>query len=38
VTAVHVAKVAQPSEWQKAYRSFSDNQLSLLENRIVASE
>jgi formate dehydrogenase major subunit len=38
VTAVHVAKVAQPSEWQKDYRSFSDNQISLLENRIVASE
>jgi formate dehydrogenase major subunit len=38
VTAVHVAKVAQPSEWQKDYRSFSDTQISLLENRIVASE
>jgi len=38
VTAVRVEKVAQPSEWQKQYRSFSDDQLSLLENRIVASE
>ncbi len=38
VTAVHVAKVAQPSEWQQQYQSFSDKQLSLLENRIVASE
>ena len=38
VTAVHVAKVAQPSEWQKDYRSFSDKQISLLENRIFASE
>jgi formate dehydrogenase major subunit len=38
VTAVHVAKVAQPSEWQQQYQSFSDKQLSLLANRIVASE
>ena len=38
VTAVHVAKVAQPSEWQQQYQSFSDKQLSLLENRISADE
>lgn len=38
VTAVHVAKVAQPSEWQKEYQTFSDKQQSLLENRIVAAE
>jgi formate dehydrogenase major subunit len=38
VTAVHVAKVAQPSEWQQQYRSFSDNQQSLLDNRITAVE
>jgi formate dehydrogenase major subunit len=36
VTAVHVAKVQQPSEWQKEYQTFSDQQLSLLEDRIVA--
>jgi len=38
VTAVRVEKVAQPSEWQKQYRSFSDDQLALLENRIVVNE
>lgn len=38
VTAVHVAKVSQPSEWQQQYQSFSDTQQSLLENRIVAGE
>jgi len=36
VTAVHVAKVQQPSEWQKEYQTFSDQQQSLLEDRIVA--
>ena len=36
VTAVHVAKVAQPSDWQKEYQAFSDDQQSLLENRIAA--
>ncbi len=36
VTAVHVAKVAQPSEWQEKYREFSDTQQSLLDERIVA--
>ncbi|MGY6277788.1 formate dehydrogenase subunit alpha [Methylomonas sp. MgM2] len=38
VTAVRVEKVAQPSEWQKQYRDFSEDQLALLENRIAASE
>jgi len=38
VTAVHVAKVAQPSDWQQQYQSFSDTQLDLLENRIAVSE
>jgi len=36
VTAVHVAKVQQPSEWQQEYQTFSDQQLGLLEDRIVA--
>jgi formate dehydrogenase major subunit len=36
VTAVHVAKVQQPSEWQKEYQTFSDQQQTLLEDRIVA--
>ncbi|MGR9115727.1 MAG: formate dehydrogenase subunit alpha, partial [Gammaproteobacteria bacterium] len=38
VTAVHVAKVSQTSEWQQQYRSFSEQQQSLLENRIVTHE
>lgn len=38
VTAVHVAKVAQPSQWQQQYQDFSDTQLSLLENRIAVGE
>jgi formate dehydrogenase major subunit len=38
VTAVHVEKVAQPSAWQQQYQSFTETQLSLLENRIVTSE
>ncbi len=38
VTAVRVAKVLQPSEWQKEYQSFSDDQLSFLKNRIPAGE
>jgi formate dehydrogenase major subunit len=37
VTAVRVTKVSQPSEWQQQYRSFSDKQESLLENRIAAN-
>lgn len=38
VTAVHVAKVAQPSAWQTEYKHFSDQQLALLEDRIVTSQ
>ena len=38
VTAVHVAKVSQPSHWQRQYRSFSEQQQALLENRIVTHE
>lgn len=38
VTAVHVSKVAQPSEWQKEYQHFSDQQQSFLDNRIPVSE
>jgi formate dehydrogenase major subunit len=30
VTAVQVAKVAQPSEWQQKYQAFSEEQLELL--------
>jgi formate dehydrogenase major subunit len=30
VTAVQVAKVSQPSEWQQNYQAFSDRQLELL--------
>ncbi|NBV74453.1 MAG: formate dehydrogenase subunit alpha, partial [Methylococcaceae bacterium] len=38
VTAVHVSKVAQPSEWQKEYQHFSDQQQAFLDNRIPVSE
>jgi formate dehydrogenase major subunit len=38
VTAVHVSKVSQPSEWQKQYQSFSDAQQDFLDNRIPAGE
>ena len=38
VTAVHVSKVAQPSEWQKEYQHFSDQQQGFLDNRIPVSE
>jgi len=38
VTAVHVSKVAQPSEWQKEYQSFSEQQQSFLDNRILVNE
>jgi formate dehydrogenase major subunit len=34
VTAVQIAKVLQPSEWQKEYQAFSDLQLDLLEQGI----
>ncbi len=33
VTAVQLTKVSQPSEWQKRYRQFSENQDSLLQQR-----
>ena len=33
VTAVQVSKVTQPSEWQKRYRQFSDEQDALLKQR-----
>ncbi len=33
VTAVQVAPVAQPSEWQRAYTRFRAEQLALLEQR-----
>ncbi len=38
VTAVHVAKVNQPSQWQRDYRHFSENQQALLKNRKVIEE
>jgi formate dehydrogenase major subunit len=38
VTAVHVSKVSQPSDWQKQYQSFSDAQQGFLDNRIPAGE
>ena len=31
VTAVQVTRVSQPSEWQRRYRAFSDNQQQLLQ-------
>ena len=37
VTAVQVTKVAGPSEWQRQYREFSEEQLSLLEQRANAA-
>ena len=33
VTAVQVMKVFQPSQWQKRYQDFSDEQRRLLEER-----
>lgn len=33
VTAVQVTKVTEPSEWQRQYRQFSEEQLTLLEQR-----
>jgi len=36
VTAVQVTKVAQPSEWQRRYRAFSDEQAKLLAERHAA--
>jgi formate dehydrogenase major subunit len=37
VTAVQVLKVSQPSEWQRRYRQFSDQQADLLAKREQAS-
>ncbi len=37
VTAVELVKVSQPSEWQKRYRTFSIQQVDLLEQRLPAS-
>lgn len=36
VTAVQVLPVAQPSDWQRRYRSFSETQLRLYESRVGA--
>jgi formate dehydrogenase major subunit len=33
VTAVQVTRVSQPSEWQKNYRKFSEEQVNFLEHR-----
>jgi formate dehydrogenase major subunit len=38
VTAVQVTRVSQPSEWQKRYQAFSDEQQSLLEQSLDATE
>ena len=36
VTAVQVTRVSQPSEWQKRFRAFSNQQQSLLEQSAAA--
>jgi formate dehydrogenase major subunit len=36
VTAVQVTRVSQPSEWQKRYRQFSEQQQELLDHAIAA--
>ena len=36
VTAVQVTRVTQPSEWQKRYRRFSEQQQELLDHAIAA--
>lgn len=33
VTAVEIVRVSQPSEWQKRYQAFSDEQSRLLRER-----
>ena len=33
MTAVQVMRVSQPSEWQKNYRRFTEEQLELLRQR-----
>jgi formate dehydrogenase major subunit len=37
VTAVQVTKVNEPSEWQRQYREFTDEQLTLLKRRSAAA-
>jgi formate dehydrogenase major subunit len=37
VTAVQVSKVSEPSEWQRRYQEFTDEQLALLEKRTAAA-
>ena len=37
VTAVQVTKVNGPSEWQRDYQAFSEEQQSLLENRLATA-
>ncbi len=38
VTAVQVTRVSQPSEWQRRYQAFSNEQQSLLEQSLDATE
>jgi formate dehydrogenase major subunit len=38
VTAVEVVKVFQPSQWQKRYQDFSDEQQRLLKERRTAEK
>jgi formate dehydrogenase major subunit len=37
VTAVQVTKVSEPSEWQRQYQEFTEEQLALLEQRTVTA-
>jgi formate dehydrogenase major subunit len=37
VTAVQVTKVGEPSEWQRQYQAFTEEQLALLEQRTVTA-
>lgn len=38
MTAVEVVKVFQPSQWQKRYQDFSDEQRRLLKERRIAEK
>jgi formate dehydrogenase major subunit len=38
VTAVQVTKVTEPSEWQRKYQQFSEEQLALLEQRLSTAD
>mgnify|MGYP006266000651 CR=1 FL=1 len=38
VTAVQVTKVNGPSEWQRSYHAFSEEQQTLLDQRVVAAD